>query len=106
MKVTSSTRVCSAHFAPGCTIPYVKSPSLIRPEKTARRIIVRQTPHEESPSRTTVPSLKELCQLQLQDQIGKLHQLEQEHVSTKREFCNQIDNFNRLQNRQIEPCKQ
>ena len=102
MKVTSSTRVCSAHFAPGCTIPYVKSPSLIRPEKTARRVIVRQTPHEESPSRTAVPCLKELCQLQLQDQLGKLHQLEQEHVSTKRELNNHIDKFDQLQNRQVE----
>ena len=101
MKVTSSTRVCSAHFAPGCTIPYVKSPSLIRPEKTARRTIVRQTLHESS-SRTAVPSLKELCRFQLQDQLGKLHHLEQEHISTKRELCNQIDKFDQLQNRQRE----
>ena len=102
MKVTSSTRVCSAHFAPGCTIPYVKSPSLIRSEKSARRIIVRQTPHEDPPSRTAVPSLKELCQLHLQDQLGKLHQLEQENTLTKRELCNQIDKFDQLQNKQTE----
>ena len=29
MKVTNSTRVCSAHFPHGSTIPYVKSSSLV-----------------------------------------------------------------------------
>ena len=100
MKVALSTRVYSAHFAPGCAIPYVKSP-LIKPEKTARHTIVHRIPHEE-PLKTMVPSLKDLCQIQLQDQLSKLHQLEQEHASTKKKLSSHIDMYDQRQNKLTE----
>ena len=33
-----STRICSAHFAPGYTVPNVRSPALTKQEQPARRV--------------------------------------------------------------------
>ena len=101
MKITPSTPVCSAHFAPGCAVHFVKSPSLTRPEKASRRIVVRRIPQKE-PTKAMAPSLKDLCRVQLQDQLSKLYQLELEHASTKQEFSSQLDMYDQLQNKHTE----
>jgi len=69
MNVTDSTRVCSAHFGRGCTVPYVKSPSLKKPER--------------SEYYKPVPSLSELCKKHVGAILAKSVQLEHTAVSLR-----------------------
>ena len=78
-----------------------EEPSLTRLEKATCRIIVRRILQKEPP-RATMPSLKDLCRVQLQDQLSKLYQLKLEHVSTKEEYSSQLDMYNQLQNKHTE----
>ena len=55
MTVSSSTRVCSAHFIYGDGIPYVRSPSLAKKAENHRRTVVRSQTEKSS-----VPSVKQL----------------------------------------------
>lgn len=48
LKVTQSSRVCSAHFATGKTIPYVQSPSLVKEKPRQRRQLVKHPLPERS----------------------------------------------------------
>lgn len=65
MTISSSTRVCSAHFIYGDGIPYVRSPSLSKKTAISRRALVRiQT------AKSSVPSLKQLSRQVAEKAIG------------------------------------
>ena len=64
MKVTNSTRVCSAHFAPGCSIPCIQSKSL-KPAVKERRPILRQPLRKKY----KVPSLANLAKCAVQHEF-------------------------------------
>jgi len=83
MNVTDSTRVCSAHFGHGCTVPYVKSPSLKKPEQPARRVLIRKSVKDRSEYYKPVPSLSELCKKHVGAILAKSVQLEHTEVSLR-----------------------
>ena len=86
MKVTVSTRVCSAHFAPSRTVPYVRSPSLIKQEQPARRLLIRNFVKTGSKHCTPVPSLSELCKKYVNTTIAKSEHLEHANDVMKEEL--------------------
>ena len=75
LKVTNSTRVCSAHFAPGCFIPYVRSPSLVKPAAKERRPLIRY--------RYTAPSLASLAKIAIEREFRENDELESECTTLK-----------------------
>ena len=94
MKVSKSTRLCSAHFAPGCTVPYVKSPSLVKPKKQPRHTLIRKSIKDRSDYYKEVPSLSQLCATDIKINLAKSVQYEhykaellQQEVS-----CNTLSN--------------
>lgn len=80
LKVTQSSRVCSAHFATGKTIPYVQSPSLVKEKPRQRRQLVKHplpersvaSKHKKTPGQACcrIPSLVTLTQNYLQQQLS------------------------------------
>lgn len=77
MSVSKSTRVCSAHFSRGSLIPYVKSPSLKKPEQpTQLRVLVRKSVKDRYQFFKPVPSLSELCKEYATATIKKCTELE------------------------------
>ena len=86
MKVTESTRICSAHFAPGCTVPNVRSPSLTKQEQPARRVLIRNSVKTRSKRCTPVLSLSELCKKYVNTTIAKSEHLEHANDAMKEEL--------------------
>lgn len=88
--MTSSSRVCSAHFAPGCTIPYVRSVSLIKPTRPSRRPIIRHI-------KRTIPTLKEFAYKCINNEITKVGELELKYEEVKTELDDSMQNQTCLQ---------
>ena len=85
MKVTNSTRVCSAHFPRGSTIPYVRSPSLVT-TNVERRPLVRHLLKDKR----KVPSLKKLAMKYISVQLSKVTELEQKCETMQADHKNQL----------------
>ena len=86
MKITESTRIRSAHFAPGCTVPNVRSPSLTKQEQPARRILIPKSVKTRSKCYTPVLSLSELCKKYVNTTIAKSEHLEHANDAMKEEL--------------------
>ena len=86
MKVTESTWICSAHFAPGCTVPNVRSPSLTKQEQPARRVLIRNSVKTRSKHCTPVLSLSKLCKKYVNATIAKSEHLEHANDAMKEEL--------------------
>ena len=85
MKVTNSTRVCSAHFPLGSRIPYVKSPSLVT-KNIKRRPLVRHLLKDKQ----KVPSLKKLAMKNISTQLSRVAELEQKYETMQADHRNQM----------------
>ena len=92
IKVSKSTRVCSAHFAPGYTVPYVKSPILIKPKQPSRRILVHKSVKDRSEYYPAIPNLSQLCSESVKTNLAKSIQYE----CSKEELKQQVSTSNSL----------
>ena len=86
LKVTNSTRVCSAHFSLGSTIPYVKSPSLVKKNTVERRPLVRHLLTDKR----KVPSLKKLAMKYISVQLSKVAELQHKCETMQVDHSNQV----------------
>ena len=83
MKVSESTRICSVHFRHGGTVPYVKSPSLIKHPQPSRRVLIREPVKDRYQLSKPVPSLLELAKKRIELMFARSIQLEQTVMSMK-----------------------